>query len=115
MKYQRNWEVISSYPFPRVCLKNSADGIFPKPKIDRLLSRLINFICKIKSRGYHAFLEVKLVGFDLNLIALGIIYNFSHPLPGQFHYRFTQWRSTLGYPQWPWLTVREQQQKQKVK
>ena len=26
---------------------------------------------KIKSRGYQAFLEVKLVGFDLNLIALG--------------------------------------------
>ena len=45
---------------------------------------------KIKSRGYHAFLEVKLVGFDLNLIALGVIYNFPHPLPGQFHYCFTQ-------------------------
>ena len=44
----------------------------------------------MKSRGYHAFLEVKLVGFDLNLIALGVIYNFSHPLPGQFHYCFTQ-------------------------
>ena len=27
---------------------------------------------KMKSRGYHAFLEVKLVGFDLNLIALGL-------------------------------------------
>ena len=45
---------------------------------------------KIKSGGYHAFLEVKLVGFDLNLIALGVICNFSHPLPGQFHYCFTQ-------------------------
>ena len=45
---------------------------------------------EIKSRGCLAFLEVKLVGFDLNLIALGVIYNFSHPLPGQFHYCFTQ-------------------------
>ena len=33
-----------------------------------------------------------MVGFDLNLIALGVIYNFSHPLPGQFHYCFTQRR-----------------------
>ena len=23
------------------------------------------------------------------IIALGVIYNFSHPLPGQFHYCFT--------------------------
>ena len=38
----------------------------------------------------NAFLEVKLVGFDLNLIALEVIYNFTHPLPGQFHYCFTQ-------------------------
>ena len=27
-----------------------------------------------------------MVGFDLNLIALGVIYNFPHPLPGQFHF-----------------------------
>ena len=45
---------------------------------------------KIKSTVYHAFLEVILVGFNLNLIAFGVIYNFSHPLPGQFHYCFTQ-------------------------
>ena len=36
------------------------------------------------------FLEAKLVGIDLNLIALGVIYNFPHPLLGQFHYCFTQ-------------------------
>ena len=90
LKYQHNWEVICSYPSPRVCLKNSVNDIFPEPKIDHLLSRLITFIGKIKSRGYHAFLEVKLVVFDLNLIALGVIYNFSYPLPGQFHYCFTQ-------------------------
>ena len=45
---------------------------------------------KIKSIDCHAFLEIKLVGFDLNLVALGVIYNFLHPLPGQFHYSFTQ-------------------------
>ena len=75
-----------------ICLKNSVNDVFPEPKIDRLLSRLITFhsFGKIKSRGYHAFLEVKLVGCDLNLIALGVIYNFPHPLPGQFHYCFTQ-------------------------
>ena len=54
-------------------------------RVDLLLS-----FGKIKSRGYRSFLEVKLVGFDLNLIALGVIYNFPHPLPGQFHYCFTQ-------------------------
>ena len=51
------------------------------------------------------FLEAKLVGFDLNLIALGVIYNFSHPLPGQFSLLLHSTRSTLGYPKW--LTVRE--------
>ena len=45
---------------------------------------------KIRSRGYHSFLEVRLVGFDFKLIALGVIYNLSHPLPGQFHYCFNQ-------------------------
>ena len=46
LKYQHNWEVISSYPSLRACLKNSVNDIFPKPKIDRLLimSRLITFI-----------------------------------------------------------------------
>ena len=44
LKYHHNWEVISSYPSPRVCLKNSVNDIFPEPKIDRLLSRLITFI-----------------------------------------------------------------------
>ena len=68
--------------------------------ISCLVGLLLSF-GKIKRRGYHAFLEVKLVGLDLNVIALGVIYNFSHPLPGQFH---STW-STLGYPQW--LTVRE--------
>ena len=43
----------------------------------------------MKSRGYQAFLEVILVGFDLNLITSGVINNFSQPLPGQFHYCFT--------------------------
>ena len=60
---------------------------------------------KTKSRGYHSFLEVKLVGFDLNLIALGVICNFSHPLPSQFTLLLHSTRSTLGYPKW--LTVRE--------
>ena len=54
-----------------------------------LLLLLLSF-GKIKNRGYRAFLEIKLVCFDLKLIALGVIYNFSHPLPGQFHYCFTQ-------------------------
>ena len=31
------------------------------------------------------FVEVKLVGSDLNLIALGFFYNLFHSLPGQFH------------------------------
>ena len=44
LKCQHNWEVISSYPPPRVCLKNSENDIFPEPTIDRLLSRLITFI-----------------------------------------------------------------------
>ena len=51
------------------------------------------------------YLEVKLVGFDLNLIALGVIYNFSHPFPGQFALLLHSMRSILGYPKW--LTVRE--------
>ena len=45
LKYQHNWEVISSYPSPRVCLENSVSDIFLEPKIDRLLSGLITFIC----------------------------------------------------------------------
>ena len=89
LKCQHNWDVISSYPSPSVCLKNSENDIFPEPKIDRWVGLLLPF-GKIKSRGYHAFLKIKLVGFDLNLIALGVICNFSHPLPGQFHYCFTQ-------------------------
>ena len=44
LKYQHSWEVINSYPSPRICLKNSVNHIFPEPKIDRLLSRLITFI-----------------------------------------------------------------------
>ena len=38
------------------------------------------------------FLEVKLVGFDFNLLLnrFGGYLQFSHPLPGQFHYCFTQ-------------------------
>ena len=46
--------------------------------------RLLRSFGKIKCRGYHAFLEVKLVGSDLNLIALGgggVIYIFPHPSP----------------------------------
>ena len=39
---------------------------------------------KIKSRGYPAFLEAILVGFDLNLIAFGVIYNFFIPSPVSF-------------------------------
>ena len=43
-KNQRNWEVISSYPSPHICLKNTVNDIFPEPKFDPLLSRLITFI-----------------------------------------------------------------------
>ena len=34
LKYQHNCKVISSYPSLRVCLKNSVNDIFHKPKID---------------------------------------------------------------------------------
>ena len=47
-----------------------------------------------------------LVGFDLNLITFGVIYNFSHPLPCQFHYCFPQ-RGVLYLGYLKWLTVRE--------
>ena len=36
LKYQHNWEVISSHLSPRVCLKNSVNDILPEPKIDRI-------------------------------------------------------------------------------
>ena len=77
----------------------------PNQKLIVCLVGLLLSFGKIKSRGYHAFLELKLVGFDLNLIALGVIYNFSHPLPGQFSLLLHSTRSTLGYPKW--LTVTE--------
>ena len=61
----------------------------PNQKLIIWVGLLLSF-GNIKSRGYHTFLEVNFVGFNLNLIALGIIYNFSNPLSGQFHYCFTQ-------------------------
>ena len=48
LKYQHNWEVIRSYPSPRVRLKNSVNDIFPEPKINRWLSRFITFIWQHK-------------------------------------------------------------------
>ena len=54
------------------------------------------------------YLEVKLVGFNLNLITLGVIYNFSHPLPGQFALLLRSTQSILGYPK-----VRENNNPQK--
>ena len=54
------------------------------------MSSLLRSFGKIKCRGYHAFLEVKLVGYDLNLIALGGLFTFFPIPPGHFHYCFTQ-------------------------
>ena len=69
------------------------------------MSRLLRSFGKIKCRGYHAFLEVKLVGSDLNLIALGGLFTFFPIPPRSFSPLFHSTRSTLGYPKW--LTVRE--------
>ena len=77
-------------PFHAFAFKNSENDIFPNQKLIVCWVGLLLLFGKTKSRGYHAFLKVKLVGLDLNFIALGVLYNFSHPLPGQFHYCFTQ-------------------------
>ena len=46
-----NWVVSSSDRYPLVCLKNGLNNICPKPKIDRLLSRLFTFIWQDKKSG----------------------------------------------------------------
>ena len=51
------------------------------------------------------FLEVKLVGLDLNLIAMGVIYNVTPSPSRSFSLLLHSTQTTLGYPQW--LTVRE--------
>ena len=50
---------------------------------------------KKKSWCNHAILVFV---FDVNLIAFGVLYNFSHPLPGEFHKLPYSTRSTLEYP-----------------
>ena len=88
LKHHHNWVVSSSDPYPRVCLKNGLNDIWRKPKIGRCRVGFLLPFGKKKSWCNHGILVFFV--FDVNLIAFGVLYNFSHPLPGEFHNCLTQ-------------------------
>ena len=76
LKYQNNLEVISIYPSPRVCLKNRVNNIFPEPKIDRLLSRLMEQATKFAAAATDLLLLRSLGTWTLRKTNYTISFNW---------------------------------------